>query len=589
MRHSRTTQSGFSFVEIIVVSALSALIFSALFSSFHFTLKLIGDSRAKLSALSIANDRMEYFRSLPYDAVGTISGIPAGTIPQNSTTSLNGIEFIERVLVEYVDDPADGQDTATTSDSNTIPADYKRVKVEYTWDIGNGTSSISLISNIVPRSIETTAGGGTVRINVIDANSLLLPGATVRLINNTSSPTIDTTRTTDTSGAALFSGAPAASGYEVLVTATIGGKQYSTTGTYQSTAANPNPTVAPFAVLEADVSTLTFQVGELSDLDIFSYSTIAEGSLLEEFTDLSTTATSTDVETISGSVVLENSAGVYKNNGIVYTQIITPTPLQAWQTIRIAGDAPVGTDYIVRLYTGVGAGPFSLIPDSELSGNGVGFTDSLIDISALDSVRYPALTAGITLETANSAVTPKVNEIEIFYTQSQTPRSSVTYDIVGTKTIGTDSSSNPIFKYDTSFTTDSNGRYSISNLEFDQYLILNQSGLDIASACPSYPYVHEAGVDAELAFTLVADASDTVRVQVIDSLRRMIPGATVRLSRPGYNQTLYTNGCGQAFFSGGVSANTDYEIDVTVAGYTDIHFSGVGVTGDVVQVVIMTN
>ena len=65
MRALRTQQSGFSFVEIIIVSALSALIFGVLFSSFQFTLELISDSRAKLSALSIANDRM----GLPFTAV----------------------------------------------------------------------------------------------------------------------------------------------------------------------------------------------------------------------------------------------------------------------------------------------------------------------------------------------------------------------------------------------------------------------------------------------------------------------------------------------------------------------------------------
>ena len=72
------------------------------------SLELIANSRANING-SLANDRMEYFRSLPYDDADTVAGIPSGIIPQNSTTTLNGIEFSERVLVEYVDDPADGQ------------------------------------------------------------------------------------------------------------------------------------------------------------------------------------------------------------------------------------------------------------------------------------------------------------------------------------------------------------------------------------------------------------------------------------------------------------------------------------------------
>lgn len=587
MRVPRTQQSGFSFIEIIVVSALSALIFGALFSSFQFTLELISDSRAKLSALSVANDRMEYFRSLPYDDVGTISGIPAGTIPQNSTTTLNGIEFAERVLVDFVDDPADGQDTATTSDSNAIPADYKRIKVEYTWNIGNGTSSISLISNIVPRSIETTAGGGTARINVIDADSTLLPGATVRLVNNTITPAIDVTRITDASGAALFSGAPAASGYEVEVTANIAGEQYSTTGTYQVTASNPSPAVAPFAVLEADVSTLTFQVGELSDVDIATYSAIAEGSMREDFANMLSVATSSNVETVAGKAVLENTVGVYRNSGTVFTQVITPSPLQSWEVVRVAAELPVDTDYAVRFYTG--AGPFTLIPDSELAGNSVGFTDSLIDISELDPGAYPSITAGITLSTSDTSVTPEVDEIEVFYVQSSTARPATTFDIYGTKTIGSDASSSPIFKYDTSFTTDSNGEYSITGLEFDQYMVENQAGLDIKSACPGYPYAHIAGEDGELALTLVSNAANTARVKVVDGLDRLVPGATVTLSRPGYNQSQNTNICGQAFFTGGISANTDYELTVSAAGYSDVNFTALTVDGDTTETVSLTN
>lgn len=587
MRVPRTQQSGFSFIEIIVVSALSALIFGALFSSFQFTLELISDSRAKLSALSVANDRMEYFRSLPYDDVGTISGIPAGTIPQNSTTTLNGIEFAERVLVDFVDDPADGQDTATTSDSNAIPADYKRIKVEYTWNIGNGTSSISLISNIVPRSIETTAGGGTARINVIDADSTLLPGATVRLVNNTITPAIDVTRITDASGAALFSGAPAASGYEVEVTANIAGEQYSTTGTYQVTASNPSPAVAPFAVLEADVSTLTFQVGELSDVDIATYSAIAEGSMREDFANMLSVATSSNVETVAGKAVLENTVGVYRNSGTVFTQVITPSPLQSWEVVRVAAELPVDTDYAVRFYTG--AGPFTLIPDSELAGNSVGFTDSLIDISELDPGAYSSITAGITLSTSDTSVTPEVDEIEVFYVQSSTARPATTFDIYGTKTIGSDASSSPIFKYDTSFTTNSNGEYSITDLEFDQYMVENQAGLDIKSACPGYPYAHIAGEDGELALTLVSNAANTARVKVVDGLDRLVPGATVTLSRPGYNQSQNTNICGQAFFTGGISANTDYELTVSAAGYSDVNLTALTVDGDTTETVSLTN
>jgi hypothetical protein len=396
------------------------------------------------------------------------------------------------------------------------------------------------------------------------------------------------TRLTDASGAVLFSGAPAGSNYEVIVTANIAGNQYSTTGTYQATASNPSPSVAPFAVLEADVSTLTFQIGKLSDLDISTFSALSEGSILEEFTDLLAAASSTDVEVVSGEAVLENTAGVYKTSGIVYTEIITPSPLAQWEMVRIAATVPVNTDYTVRFYTRVGTGPFALIPDAELSGNSVGFSDTLIDISGLDAVGYPSITVGITLETSNTAQSPAIDEIAVFYTQSRTPGTSITYDITGTKTIGTNSSGSPIFKYDTSFTTDGVGEHTLADFEFDQYLIENQAGLDIASACSAYPYAHQAGVDGELSLTLVSGADNTARVHVVDALGRTIPGAEVTLSRSGYSQTRNTNVCGQAFFTGGVLEGSGYTLDVAVAGYANQSLSPFDVNGDTFQLVTLS-
>ncbi len=577
MQINNSNQKGFSLVEVIFVAALTTLVFGALFASFQYTLKLVNNYRAQLSALSVANDRMEYIRSLPYDDVGTVSGIPAGTIPQNSTTTLNGIVFSERVLVEYVDDPADG---LNSSDSNAIPSDYKRVKLEYTWQIGGSTSTQALISNIVPRAVESTAGGGTVRINVIDENSALLPGASVRLINNTTTSTIDVTRITDASGAALISGAPAASSYEVIVTATIAGHSYSIAKTYEATTSNPNPIVSPFTVLEADISTLTFQIGELSDLDIKTRSAINEGSFLEDFTDLSSVATSTDVDIDAAKLVLADTAGVYKTSGEVYLGPINPSPLLNWEKVRVAANLPSNTSHKVQFFTGSSTA-LTLIPDADLPGNSVGFTTTLIDLSLLEAVTYDEIYAGITLTTTNTSVTPAIDEIEIFYRQSETAAASIAFDIRGDKVIGTDGGSNPIYKYTDSLTTDASGNLTISDLEFDNYSVTLPAGYDMARACTGHPLVLTAGVDGELEMLLVADAAHTALIKVANTLGEPIPGASVNVSRLGYNQTQLTDSCGQTFFTGGVSDNNDYTIAVTVPGYTNETLTNFTISGDV--------
>ncbi len=153
--HLVNNNRGFSFVELLISVAIMVLVFGGLFAGIQAMIQVIGNSKASTGALALATERMEYIRSLSYDSVGTIAGIPNGAIPQNATRTLNGVTYNERVLIEYVDAPEDGIGGA---DANGILADYKRVKIEYSWDDRGTTKYRSLVSNIVPRGVETTSG-----------------------------------------------------------------------------------------------------------------------------------------------------------------------------------------------------------------------------------------------------------------------------------------------------------------------------------------------------------------------------------------------------------------------------------------------
>lgn len=577
------TQSGFSLVEAVIVAGLAALVFGAIFASFQYSLQLINDARAKLSALSVANDRLESIRSLPYDDVGVIAGFPAGNIPQTSTTTLNGIEFQERVRIDYFDDPAEGTSTA---DTNGITTDYKKVRVEYTWRIGNSTSSLALTSIITPRSIETNVGGGTARINVLDADSTPLSGADVRLFSSSSTFAYDVINPTDANGAALFS-VPADSGYQVEVTANIAGNQYSTDGTYIATTSNPNPVVAPFAVLESDVSTLTFQIGELSDLEIDFFTNITEGVRLEEFVDLTGVASSSDVAIDTGDLVLADTLGTYEPTGIAYLDPITPGSLERWEVARVAVDLPsADTTFALRFYTGASSTGYTLIPNSDLPGNSFGFTDNIIDLSGLDT-SYTSIVPGFTLSTTDLSETPEIDELQVFWREGDTPLTGYGFDVRGGKVIGTDASSSPIYKFSTTGGTDGSGRASFPDLEFDGYTLTNTPGYDIASACPGYPIPHGAGVDTLASVLLASDQASTLRVHVMDGLGRSLPGIEVNLDRPGYDVTLTTDSCGQAFFSGGVTDDSDYVLTVGGTGYSTEVINPFAVSGDTQQVVTL--
>lgn len=569
-------QAGFSLIEMIVVIGISVAMFMVLFGGFKISLALIAQTRVKMTAMSLAQDRIEYIRSLSYNSVGTVSGIPNGSIPQNRTVTLNGIDFNERVLIEYVDDPADGQDTA---DTNGIPSDYKRVKVEYTWVVDGETRRISSISNIVPRSVETTAGGGSIRINVIGAHSQLLPGATVRLINEDLS--IDVTRYTDVTGSALFSGAPAGSNYEVIVTGPIAGQEYSIDQTYRATTTNPTPVSAPFSVLESDVSTLTFRIGALSDLMVRMFSSVTETVVSETFTDALGVASSTaSITVVGGEARLTDIAGVYDNNGFLYLNPVTPTTNEQWGYIKIGADLPANTEYRVFVYQPTA--PYSLVSDSDLPGNSTGFTSGLIDLSTLDAATYSSLVVGIALSTSDTAVTPRIEDVFVVYREDSTPIVGEDFNLTGLKLIGAN-----VYKNDISATTDSSGERLFADLEFDLYEVITSNSYTIAEACGGHPFAHEAGVDGELDLTLVSPLTHSLRVVVKNAVGEAVPGADITLTRPGYNQTHPSSLCGQYLFTGISSANSDFELTVEAPGFITNNVTGVSVDGETVYEVVL--
>ncbi|MFN3693207.1 MAG: prepilin-type N-terminal cleavage/methylation domain-containing protein [Candidatus Paceibacteria bacterium] len=566
MRTSRLR--GFSLIELLVVAAIMALFIGGLFVTIQTSLKLVAESRARMSALSVANDRLEYIRSLSYDAVGTISGLPAGNIPQVSTSTLNGFQFTERTLIEYIDDPADG---LGASDSNSITTDYKRAKIEITWTMHEETESLVLVTTIVPRSIETNVGGGTIRVNVTDANVAPVGGASVRLLNTTGTTTVDVTKLTDSTGSVLFGGAPAGSGYQVFVTRA----GYSSEQTYVATTSIPNPVLQPISLLAADISTVNVQIDALSTVALRLLSDRTEASSSRSFASSSELASSTNVAVVAGNLELASSAGVYQTNGVGMLTAVAPSSLARYETITVQESIPAQTARLIRVYASTT--PDSLIPDTDLPGNSAGFVGNTIDISQLDTTTYPSLTIGVSLETSNTAVTPQVDAVTLYYTESETPLST-TFNWRGTKVIGSQLDFSPIYKHDYSTTTDTDGERLLNNVEWDTYQV-TIAGYDIEEACTTHPLAVAPNTSNTLTLITTPDSAHSLRV-VVTAGGMPLRNATVTLTR-GSSDVETTGGCGQVFFDGLTSA-ADYQLSVSASGYTTATIDPVLISGDTV-------
>jgi prepilin-type N-terminal cleavage/methylation domain-containing protein len=582
-RRHKHTKAGFTLVEVLIVSVVVVVLFVGLFAGTKYSLELIAQSRAKLSAITLASDRMELFRSLPYSDVGTEGGIPAGAIPQQSTTTLNNIIFTERVIVEYIDDVADGQLTATSTDDNDIPSDYKRIKIEISWNVYGTPGQISLVSNIVPRSIETTEGGGTVRINVIDQDSLPLSGAEVRLMNSNTTSTIDTSKFSDANGAVLFSGAPASSGYEI----TVSGTGYSIDQTYVATTSNPNPITAPFTVLESDISTLTFQIDLLSDIDITAYSNVSYISSDELFSDGLGIATSTNTAVSGGELSLADVGGIYETSGTAFLVPIQPSTIIRWEAITLDADAPPGTDYRLQIFTLSGSSTYELVPEEDLPGNSVGFTSAITNIGSLDTGDYNALILGLTLETTDTDVTPTVNEVRLFYRESETPLAGASLGVRGNKVIGTALDASPIYKYNQTSVTDGGGQIELTDMEFDNYTVSVPAAYDVAYSCPALPLTHRGGVNSSIELEVAGDSANSLQVKVINDVGENVPGASVTLEEGAFSDTVETNPCGAAFFSG-LTTSTDYIITISKPAFQNSVINPHNISGDSSVIIVVT-
>lgn len=223
-------QKGFTLIESLVFLFIFALISVVFFQTYAVGTRMIIESKNRLGATALANQKMEIIRSINYDAIGTTSGIPAGDLLEDEAISVNTVRYTVHTFVQYVDDSFDG--TVSSSPADAIPTDYKRVRVTVSWGSLGTDQTVVIFGNFSPNGIEASSGGGVLSINVLNGAGDGVSGVSVHIVNSASS--INTTGTTDATGNLTIPGAPAGSqNYTISV---------SKTGYYGATTYPPYPT-----------------------------------------------------------------------------------------------------------------------------------------------------------------------------------------------------------------------------------------------------------------------------------------------------------------------------------------------------------
>ncbi|HUY62261.1 MAG TPA: carboxypeptidase-like regulatory domain-containing protein [Candidatus Paceibacterota bacterium] len=546
---------GFGLIDVIVGTALLLIVFLSLFGVLRASLVVAALARAEAGATSVAETQMEYLRGLSYDAVGTVGGIPSGAVPQTATTTENGIAYVTHTFIEYVDDPADG---VGVNDTNGITTDYKRAEVTVTYEINGLAREVRLVSNFAPPGLETTNGGGTLEIDVVNAGGDSVPDATVVITNAAVTPAVDLTAYTNIAGTVVLPGAATSTEYQVSVSKS----GYSSAQTYALTGTNQDPNPGYLTVAANQTTVGTFAIDLLATLTLKTYSPIATSTFADDFADASKLAAMSSTTVSGGTLTLESSA----TTGSARSVATTSPYLVRW------GSATATTTGAVKIHVYDGSG--NLLPDAVLANNSTGFTTFPVSLAAVSTTTYPSLALGATF-TGTSTV-PTVTGWSLSYAAGPTPLPDVGFTLTGAKTIGSTGGGAPIYKTTVTGSTGASGTTQLS-LEWDSYT-LSVSNYDIEDACPSPPIVLPPGVASSTSLILGSPTANYLRVLVLDNKGNPVGGATVTLSRSGFSETAPSSSCGSAYF-GDIANATDYTVTITKAGYTTTSFSGVSVSG----------
>lgn len=255
--------AGFTLVETLIALAILGIFFAAITNILQVIFSNLGLSRVRATALAMAQAKIEIIRNLPYADVGTTGGLPQGSIAQTETVTINNTPFTVQTSIIYVDDPADGVIPA-----DLISSDYKRARVSVSWSGAFPTTfPVTLVTNVVPRGLETTAGGGTLYLRVFDANGSPVANANIAIDNSLVNPAIHTTTLTDTGGSVMLPGAPACNTcYAITVTKS----GYSTDKTYAASEVT-NPIQPLLSVIEGELTQASFSIDLTGSVTIKSF------------------------------------------------------------------------------------------------------------------------------------------------------------------------------------------------------------------------------------------------------------------------------------------------------------------------------
>ncbi len=261
----KISRKGFTLIEVLVGTFLFLIVFLGIFLAYQLGLKVVSQSKNRITATAIVNGELEKIRNLAYESVGVEGGFPDGILQSSKTTFLNGVDYTIETRVDYVVDSADG----ISSPEDECPNDYKRVAVKVSWsEIFAG--EVQLVTDVSPETLaqECAEIGGILSISVFDAYGIMVPWPLIEIRNPATDEVIKSASPVE--GSHFFLLVP--DNYKVVISKT----NYSGSRTYgiEEVAIPEKPHIL---ALEGGLTEISFSIDKLSSITVETRGTQGAG------------------------------------------------------------------------------------------------------------------------------------------------------------------------------------------------------------------------------------------------------------------------------------------------------------------------
>ncbi|GEM_PF-434254 len=262
--NSHSHRNGFTLIETLIGSAIFIVIAFSTYKAFAVLMDAVSISAAKLAATTLANEKFEIIRNMPYTDVGIVGGLPLGKIQRTETILRDNYSFTIQTTIRSMDDPFDGTIGGNPGDSS--PADYKLADLDITCSNCKKLAPLKFTTLVAPRSLETASNNGALFVQVFDASGIPVPNASVHIVNTQTNPDTIIDETTDNTGwVKIVDAPPGVNAYNI--TSTKSG--FSQDGTYPlGGVAGANPIKPDSTVVLQQVTAVSFAIDKVSSINL---------------------------------------------------------------------------------------------------------------------------------------------------------------------------------------------------------------------------------------------------------------------------------------------------------------------------------